>query len=480
MNRWTELYVGLDMDELVEYSRKPKGSEQKELELKIIWQSVERVIEQSYAGSRELWNRNWHAVLFWLRSINIDQDTSKPFRTNYYASTVERYSGYWASFICFCLRILNHEDTFGIRFNNAERLILIDLRKAVEDRVDVEDKKGLDLLVLTASIEFIRHSVHCGYRPILIFFLGILGWDSELKVWKKAEDYTTILAGLQFCMRVLVLEFALPTDNRDNIIQEPISIFRSFRDQWLVEGTAFPFSDIHKLLNFGYGCSRNAATRPHLRWSPDGRILYWDNEALEIAAFKKFVLDMVHETEQMLSKDLLFRYDGRIPETNLYFCDDPTRRDVDYFWVHGIEKGFKKGQSRVMEALRRSEKWNSMVELVDGQIVFLQAGIDEYNLLDTKFRKSLATVMILTCGQTGRGMEMLSVLYRNTQTEERNLSVEHGQFMQITQHHKSFAIMDEFKVILLHVILSIGNCEILRSSSQSTSCSLHVGRDSIP
>jgi len=56
MNRWPELYVDLDMDELVKYSYKPKGSEQKELELKIIWQSVEHVIEQSYAGSRELWN----------------------------------------------------------------------------------------------------------------------------------------------------------------------------------------------------------------------------------------------------------------------------------------------------------------------------------------------------------------------------------------------------------------------------------------
>lgn len=439
------------MDDLVQLLNKPGNSEghhnEQELAISRLWLSAERVIKTSYQGVCDLWQRHWHGVLYWILSTSINEDSPKPFRTNYWGDTVKRYSGYWAAFLCFCVRIHNQDEKFGVHFNEEQDIYLDRLWIILQEEGEDIEESVLDDLVLEISMAFIRQQVHSKYRSSLLYILAVFGWDIEMKVWKKAEDYTTILAGIQFCIRVLVTEYALPSNDREFMEEDPIQIFRNTRDQWLVEGTSFPFSEIHKLLNFGWACARNASTRPKVRWSPDGKVLYWENNVLEMAAFKQFVVSMVEEAERMLSKNLLFRLDFAFEETDLYSIrDDPTKPNKDYFWLEDVENGFKSGGQRVLRALRKSDAWTSMVRIVNGRITFTQDGIDKYKTQDLKYLEQMAAVLVLTCGITGRGQEMLSVLYKNTQTEERNMSVEHGQFMQVTQYHKSFAITDQFKV----------------------------------
>jgi len=75
-----------------------------------------------------------------------------------------------------------------------------------------------------------------------------------------------------------------------------------------------------------------------------------------------------------------------------------------------------------------------------------QVGVDEYEAGDIKFRELLCLLIILTCGQSGRGTEMTSLLYMNTMESERNILIEDGQFMLVTEYHKSLAMMDDLKV----------------------------------
>ncbi len=48
------------------------------------------------------------------------------------------------------------------------------------------------------------------------------------------------MAGLQFCIRVIMVEAALPTNLRNGFnetsVENPIQIFRKVRDIWLVDG----------------------------------------------------------------------------------------------------------------------------------------------------------------------------------------------------------------------------------------------------
>jgi hypothetical protein len=88
-----------------------------------------------------------------------------------------------------------------------------------------------------------------------VHFFGVLGYNARTKRWREPNTYTPILAGVQFCMRVLMLEYALPSEDRNELIcmegDDPLEIFRGVRDKWLVDGEASPFNAMHKLLQYG-------------------------------------------------------------------------------------------------------------------------------------------------------------------------------------------------------------------------------------
>jgi len=86
------------------------------------------------------------------------------------------------------------------------------------------------------------------------------------------------------------------------------------------------------------------------------------------------------------------------------------------------------------------------VLIIGESLEFIQAGIDEYSTWDVKLRELLCVLIILTCGQSGRGTEMTSLLYMNTMESERNILIEDGQLMLVTEYHKSMAMMDDLKV----------------------------------
>src|SRR5215471_7284006 len=58
----------------------------------------------------------------------------------------------------------------------------------------------------------------------------------------------------------------------------------------------------------------------------------------------------------------------------------------------------------------------------------------------------LLLVIALTCGLSGRGPEMMSLTYMNTLVGDRGLTLKGGQFMAITEYHKSQAMMDVLTV----------------------------------
>ena len=87
-----------------------------------------------------------------------------------------------------------------------------------------------------------------------------------------------------------------------------------------------------------------------------------------------------------------------------------------------------------------------MFQVENEKLKFLKGGVDNYENWVRKFKKLLCILMMVTCGQTGRGTELTSLLYMNTMNGNRSIYIEDGQVMFITQYHKSQAIMDGLKV----------------------------------
>ena len=125
----------------------------------------------------------------------------------------------------------------SVQFSDRQRECLLELNSLIfEMDVDSEiEKKIFELSVL-----LIQHSDYAKERSSLIYFTGVLGYNLEWKQWRQPLQYTTILAGIQFCIRVIMLEASLPTEIRDNFnetsLENPVQAFRKVRDQWLVDG----------------------------------------------------------------------------------------------------------------------------------------------------------------------------------------------------------------------------------------------------
>jgi hypothetical protein len=68
----------------------------------------------------------------------------------------------------------------------------------------------------------------------------------------------------------------------------------------------------------------------------------------------------------------------------------------------------------------------------------------QYN--DRRFRELLMLLITWTCGQAGRGTEMLSIRYKNVPTAQRNIYLMDGQIVIITTWHKSQNITEHANV----------------------------------
>jgi hypothetical protein len=174
--------------------------------------------------------------------------------------------------------------------------------------------------------------------------------------------------------------------------------------------------------------------------------MYFDGRALKIKDWKQFATELITKAGELLSQRLLFLEGGSLPEVDLNVVDDPSNHESGHYFVLDESEAWAQARRRIMKNLRKSERWNSIVEVQGDGLVFLKAGIDEYEADETKFRELLAILMMMMCGLSGRGTEMTSLRYVNTMEGDRSIYVEDGQMMFITEYHKSMALIDEVKV----------------------------------
>jgi hypothetical protein len=441
---WKSMFLGRDMKRLVGFTNKDVVLEP---ELQLVKDSVHRVIEKGLEGVKDLDVRGWNEIRFWLRSHEKDKPHGKPFR-KYYVK-VKDYADVWMQLILFCWRTFELEDS-GAEFLPKQRKCLIKLRDMVCLQ-DVDNEK-LDAAVLRLSISLIKHSDFRKKRSIIKYFGGVLGYKLSESRWRRPSEYTPRLAALQFCARVVSLEHCLPLKKRNGYVYRsnatPLTMFQDFHSLWLIDGTGCPFSYVHKLLNYGMGASKDATGGDKLRFSDDGYCFY-DGQGFEVSKWKEMIKDIHRRAECILSRRLLFRDSDRIEPINPYmYIDSESNLNNDDYFATTIPDYKDAARRTIMDALMKSEKWDEMTAIEDGQLVFLAAGVDEYTKHDTEFRELILLGINWTDALTGRGTEMLSLLFKNKMSAGRNVIVQNGQIMIATDYHKSQAITDDIKVCL--------------------------------
>lgn len=177
----------------------------------------------------------------------------------------------------------------------------------------------------------------------LIHFLAVLGIDSDTNRLRTAKNYSYMLAGVVYCMRVLSVEKLLPSACRDEQTDEDRERFLEHREKYLSDGSYSPMSEALSLLAYGKYVALAAGNSGNAYWSKDKKIFYLHGRRIYISRFCKMAQDMVSEAEQMLWEELFWvtRAEERFAVKLDILVDDVTfeRRGVSF--VQHRDNGLK-------------------------------------------------------------------------------------------------------------------------------------------
>ena len=230
--RWEEIFVDKDMKQLNKLAEAPG---QRDYDERKLWDSIARVLSGYFKGFLDCQKRGWSLIPFWLASVDRNKENTKPFRTYIAPYTLRRYIRYWQQYLIFCMRATMTDES--VDFTPRQSHCLLELISMIDEN---ENNDNIDKKIFELSVLLIKHSDYASQQSSLIYFSGVLGYNVEWKQWRQPHDYTTILAGLQFCIRVVMLQSALPPDERIHFTEDsqvnPVEVFRLTRDVWLVDG----------------------------------------------------------------------------------------------------------------------------------------------------------------------------------------------------------------------------------------------------
>jgi hypothetical protein len=438
---WKRSFAGKNMDEIVTYVDAYDG---REPELSEIRKGVERMIDHCISSVRDLDQRGWNEIRFWLRSHERGVPHVKPFRNS--VTELAKYKNIWTKLIFFCWRTVDNE-TVEAEFLPSQLDAIRELRDAI--CLGTRDETVIDERIFRLSVSLIHHSDFEREKSVIKCFAGIMGYDKKERRWKRPNRYTPVLAGIQFCMRVILLEDSLPLNGRDmyqhGIDRIPLEVFQAQHSRWLVDGSASPYSWVHKLLNYGMTAAKEAKGEDRTRFSADGKYCYFEGHGFKVEDWKTMVKDVVREMENVLSRQLLFLNSDTIEPMNPYqFVDHEYIHERGHYFAQLIPEHSHQARKTVLSNLKRTKQnWRRLIRERDE---FDAAEVASYTRSVQRFLELLLLAINWTCGQTGRGTEMMSLLYKNKTSADRNIFVQDGQIMIVTSYHKSQAVTEDIKV----------------------------------
>lgn len=376
---WLEDFAGKDMKVIAEKARKP-GPEEKEL--LGVWKSVVRTVWKCVEGARDCARvRRWESIMFWLESSTPNEPSQQPFRYDLDTDTLERYAGLFGRLICYCLRIVrdNDEEPVGIQFLNRHREALQEVLDSIEGTVDEDE---LDGMIFDICVMFIVHPPYSASISALVHFFGVLGYDERTSTWRAPGTYTPILAAFKFCIRVIGLESAIPTGDRDRLIdygRNPTTILREFHRKWLVAGDDTPYNNMYKLMQYGRAVAQNSISVGRLLWINKGQTMVFDGQPVHLKDYREMIHKVHGEAKQLLA-ECLFRNMERFNLLDLTdLTDDINNMTKGFSFIRFPRNKLLGGCQRMIDILKvHPAEMQKIAALQNNKLFFNPQGVATY------------------------------------------------------------------------------------------------------
>jgi superfamily II DNA helicase RecQ len=485
---WMEFFKDRNLSHLAYQLRLPGKHEPK---LKLATELTELLIEKCVKGLSTL----PHEIRRWLRSAKREAPDTRPLGRLQNPESQARYAGYIVKFVCFYLRIIEDERAQEARSSQETQAVNVD--DLSEEHSDVESDDGdnsegyrrrkrrakvskdpmkdarelftwtdeqhrladrlwdvllggeravqmealFNSLASFIFVKYPREPLSCG----LIQFLAVLGIDGEIGRLRTAKNYSFMLAGVVYCIRVLGLETLLPMGQRDQQTEEDRQKFIDMREKYLADGSFSPMSEMINLLAMGKYIGLNAGNSGSASWSRDKKTFYLNGRPIVISQFCKMAQGLVADVTKMLweicwsdsgeecfSIDLLKVVDDvTLTRRGISFVDHPANQLTD-----GL---------RLMLERAESTEGGRRLQRADGE--WDVKAVRRYLRQVDAFLELLLCAKHIVSGQPDRGTGITSTRHRNGSLQDRNIFVIDGQIMTVSRYHKSQSQWDKPKVV---------------------------------
>ena len=484
-NQWPEHLKTGNLRHLSQASRLPDRDEE------LLRKAVEvnsALTERCVAGLSTLDNE----IRRWLRSARQSEPDVRPFARLQNPSGQERYANYFARLICYALRVLESEETRVGReeessvssesddgssedsdgdsedSTDSERSntylppstdVLKDARRLFPWQGEQRDllQKFRDTLNVGAGEEAAQDALLDFYRSIifqrvrgdtfvsvLLHYCAVLGIDSELFRLRRANDFSYMLAGLLYCIRVFAIEILLPSAERDQQGMDNDKRFREKRNEFLADGSLSVMSKMLSMLAYSKHIAMNHSNAGVVFWSDDRSVMTYKGNAIGLEQFSRFVRDIVGEAEEKLWSDILkTTREERFSIQLETLKDDVTFTKRGMSFINHEQNGLSNKQEWLLRRfvsepsrwkLRRNGRW-------------MKREVRRYLRTIDRLRELLLLSIHACGGQPARGSEITAIRFRNGFMQDRNVFVIHGQVVIVTRYHKSQSQFDKPKVI---------------------------------
>ncbi|KAH7012637.1 uncharacterized protein B0I36DRAFT_221660, partial [Microdochium trichocladiopsis] len=308
-----------------------------------------------------------------------------------------------------------------------------------EDEKDDRIGDPIDQAVMAFCIRSLQQKVAVQLfdNPLLHFtcVLGISGGRKSY-AWRPATEYTTQIAGLVWCARLLLLEHIFGAEEcSEDIGPEAIEYFLAQHRDWLADGSFSPFSAMIRMMAYGKGFRKKEGGTPRLMWEDSKEALRYLGQRIPLNDFRVMAASISTDAEELLDQLMFGEW---VPLSQIVVL----RRITDSLSFEGPGASFATHEKNSwLEPGFRKLVGPGIAQLWDDEVGnFRMAQVQQWLNQLQSFRQALLVSTHTWGGQPGRGPEIMTIRHCDTQDMLRNVFVFDGQVMLVTDRDKAKAI----------------------------------------
>lgn len=235
--QWIDHFQGLRMDSVAQSSALHCSSDPHNW--KSFYQAIHDMIQKCNHAAETMHNPSTKQ---YLRSIGPDI-SSKPFHI-LDPSSLLTYIRMWQRLLGYLLRMHDHADEHRLTLSPSISAVAYQLQQTLRQNATSEE---LQTYCFDLSVELItQHILGNTWQSPLVHFVGVFAYNPTTHTWRSAKETQPCLSQLIHIMRLILLEFILPSTRLDTI-PDPGQLMQQAMERYLWASSHSAFQTLHSL-----------------------------------------------------------------------------------------------------------------------------------------------------------------------------------------------------------------------------------------